>query len=86
MKAHSVDCIPAMTFSRSQNGWAEGAGPLKKTKDEEKMFTFTVLADVMSAEQLPTCLTNPDANIYNIYTYVNIYILNMRKIAIAKLQ
>lgn len=60
MKAHSLDCIPALTFSRRQNtlgrmGW-RGWTP-DKTKDE-KTFTFTVLADVMSAEQLPTCLTN----------------------------
>lgn len=78
MKAHSLDCIPALTFSRSQNtlgrmGWR--GWTLEKTKDEEKTFTFTVLADVIRAEQLPTCLTNPAANINK---RVSIYILNVK--------
>lgn len=85
MKAHSLDCIPALTFSRSQNplrrmGWR---GWTLETKDEEKTFPFTVLADVMSEEQLPTCLTNPEAKINKC---VNIYIRNMRKIAVVKLK
>lgn len=82
LRLHS--CIDLLQKPKSPwGGRAEGARPLKKTKDEEKTFTFTVLADVIIAEQLPTCLTNPEANINK---RVNIYILNMRKIAVAKLK